>query len=207
MFYAGKRAFTLIELLIVVAILAVLAAIAVPNLMEAQTSSKTSNVVAGMRAVRTAIESYMVDWGEYPPNRTDHDQVMHMDGMMRMAFVPTTLTSPIAYIEVIPLDVFKPKIMHDHVHSYMYLSPLNVSEMARQDYRARVEERDVATTPVPRYALFSAGPDQKYGAMMMLTGMETPPQYMMMYPPSRSPVQYDPTNGTLSTGDIVRFAD
>jgi prepilin-type N-terminal cleavage/methylation domain-containing protein len=140
MFYGSKRAFTLIELLITVAILAVLAAIAVPNLMEAQTRSKVSNVVAGMRAVRTAVESYMVDWGEYPPNRSDNDQVMHMDGMMRMTFVPTTLTSPIAYIDVIPLDVFKPKIMHDHVHSYMYLSPMNVPEAVRQDYRARVEE-------------------------------------------------------------------
>jgi hypothetical protein len=60
---------------------------------------------------------------------------------------------------------------------------------------------------VPRYALFSAGPDQMYGAMMMLTEMGPPPEYMMMYPPTRTPVQYDPTNGTLSAGDIVRFAD
>src|SRR5690349_15764472 len=60
------RAFTLIELLIVVAIIAILAAIAVPNFLEAQTRSKVSRTKADMRSVTTAIESYAVDNNKYP---------------------------------------------------------------------------------------------------------------------------------------------
>lgn len=202
-----RKAFTLIELLIVVAIIAVLAAIAVPNFMEAQVRAKTSAALSDMRTIKTALEAYQVDYAEYPPNRTDNDQVMHMDGMMRLAFVPTTLTTPIAYLPMIPLDPFKPKIMHDHVHAFGYVSPLNVPEMSRQNYRALVEERNPMTTPAPKYALFSPGPDQEFGAMMMMTDMGPPPTYMMMVPMGRSPVQYDPTNGTLSAGDLVRFND
>jgi prepilin-type N-terminal cleavage/methylation domain-containing protein len=61
-----KHAFTLIELLIVVAIIAILAAIAVPNFLEAQIRSKVSRAQADMRSLATAIESYRVDNNSYP---------------------------------------------------------------------------------------------------------------------------------------------
>ena len=61
-----KTAFTLIELLIVVAIIGILAAIAVPNFMNAQVRSKVSRVQADMRTIATALESYHISFGNYP---------------------------------------------------------------------------------------------------------------------------------------------
>jgi len=61
-----RKGFTLIELLIVVAIIAILALIAVPNFLEAQTRSKVSRCKADMRSLATGMESYVLDWNQYP---------------------------------------------------------------------------------------------------------------------------------------------
>ncbi len=63
-----KKAFTLIELLIVVAIIAILAAIAVPNFLEAQTRAKISRVQSDQRTYATALETYYIDNNSYPPH-------------------------------------------------------------------------------------------------------------------------------------------
>ena len=56
-----KQAFTLIELLIVVAIISILAGLALVNFLEAQTRAKLSRALADMASEATALESYRVD--------------------------------------------------------------------------------------------------------------------------------------------------
>ena len=60
-----ERSFTLIELLIVVAIIAILAAIAVPNFLEAQMRAKVSRLMSDMRQVAWAMDAYRVDYNDH----------------------------------------------------------------------------------------------------------------------------------------------
>ena len=60
-----REGFTLIELMIVVAIIGILAAIAIPNFLRFQLRSKTGEAKANLAAIRTAEEGYFSEYGVY----------------------------------------------------------------------------------------------------------------------------------------------
>ncbi len=57
----GRRGFTLIEIMIVVLIIAVLLAIAIPNFMKARDTSRTKACVANLRQIDTGKVQYAMD--------------------------------------------------------------------------------------------------------------------------------------------------
>jgi prepilin-type N-terminal cleavage/methylation domain-containing protein len=61
-----RRGFTLIELMVVIAIIIILAAIAIPNYLNMTARAKKSRVASDMNAMATALEAYKTDWGFYP---------------------------------------------------------------------------------------------------------------------------------------------
>jgi type IV pilus assembly protein PilA len=60
-----RGGFTLIELMIVVAIIGILAAIAIPNFLKFQLRSKTGESKTNLAALRTAEEGYFAEYGVY----------------------------------------------------------------------------------------------------------------------------------------------
>jgi prepilin-type N-terminal cleavage/methylation domain-containing protein len=208
-----KKAFTLIELLIVVAIIAILAAIAVPNFLEAQTRSKVSRAKSDMRTVATGLEAYAVDNNSRYPSDCGNGAG---GGIYRAYARPPQsqaepkanftigfeLTTPVAYLTSLgPLkDPFQSTRVIAITSIYtgrdflaMINTRLRASKSTAAQYWADVDDR------VGAWALWSAGPD-KY--LNNLAG-GTDYSQLAVIPRCRN---YDATNGTISNGDIYRTA-
>jgi type II secretion system protein G len=186
-----RAAFTLIELLIVVAIIAILAAIAVPNFLEAQTRSKVSRALADMRSIATAIESYHVDNSTYPVDGDDiqgANPFVDFDAMLRLKAV----TSPVAYMTRLPYDPFNPTkpegLNPTDPHNFFFPGdpPYTYTYNTWGAYFEDPFQGQPANGGRPdNYTLSSLGPTQRFDSQA-----------------TASRVYYDPTNGTVSAGDI-----
>ncbi|HOL92935.1 MAG TPA: prepilin-type N-terminal cleavage/methylation domain-containing protein [bacterium] len=93
-----SSSFTLIELLIVVAIIGILAAIAVPNFLNAQTRAKITRSYTDMGALHTALDMYFLDRNDFP--RSNYVERYPTRPFRR-------LTTPVAYMSSFPSDPFR----------------------------------------------------------------------------------------------------
>ena len=69
--YSRRSGFTLVELLIVIIVIAVLAAIAIPKFVNSSERSKESSLHADLKLVRDAVELYHNDTTAYPSTLAD----------------------------------------------------------------------------------------------------------------------------------------
>ncbi|MEI7633787.1 MAG: prepilin-type N-terminal cleavage/methylation domain-containing protein [bacterium] len=205
----GKRAsgFTLVELLIVAAIIAILAAIATPNFLLAQTRSKVARAKADLRAIASGVEMYRSDQNRYPPART------YCAGMQANQdehnILPPELTSPVPYLSNRYCDVFNGGGREGR--RYKYIAPGFGWSNEVQTILALWIPRDFPldggpSTDIPyfdeqsapaKWALWSVGP---IGPMSFwdsdASHLPVPPR-----------TWYDPTNGTMSAGVVTRLSN
>ena len=62
-FFKNKKGFTLVELVVVIAILGILAGIAIPRFMDATATARGAKIVADMRTIDSAIMMYTAQTG------------------------------------------------------------------------------------------------------------------------------------------------
>lgn len=67
---SNEKGFTLIELMVVIVIIGILVAIALPNFMGATDRAKVANTKANMHTGQTMMETYAIDWGGLYPDST-----------------------------------------------------------------------------------------------------------------------------------------
>ena len=62
----GEKGFTLVELMIVVAIIGILAAIAIPQFTKYRARAQNSAALSDLRNTKTDLEGYYAEWTVYP---------------------------------------------------------------------------------------------------------------------------------------------
>ena len=216
-----KGAFTLIELLIVVAIIAILAAIAVPNFLEAQVRAKVSRAKSDMRSIATAIESYSVDWNRVPLGSHEAGRwVPQFYGMPNDNQADlwnwAKLTTPIAYMTSVPHDPFalqgtiarrgalRNTFQYSSHYHYTSVVPLTGQGNAMPAQWKPATARGVhwlMASPGPSKRLFG-DPNRGKSLVACSAGILGWPEVgnQIRYPN----LIYDSSNGTVSFGYLIR---
>lgn len=213
-----KKAFTLIELLIVVAIIAILAAIAVPNFLEAQVRAKVSRAKSDFRAIATGLEAYQIDNRAYPKNNAKSWALSFGSPLATMVPTLERLTTPVAYMNsgASYTDPFEGKAQYYGANLLQVetiqdvVSEVGAEKGALPGKVYRYVSRGSKDTTIWNqpgdtqraiwYNLESCGPDQHYHRIgsALNNASEASGRAVM------AKTLYDPTNGTISRGSIWR---
>lgn len=187
----SRNSFTLIELLIVVAIIGVLAAIAVPNFLNAQIRAKISKAESELNVFATANEMYRLDHGNYYPHTNGH-----------FAWQNKYLTTPIAYVASVPKDPFQDKLRPTDAITTLTFYEYHKDPIWNEVYK----QMGFSTGEIPYKERHLQCPENikriEAGRPNSYEMWSLGPNYQLDFP-SGYFIYYQASNGTTSVGDIV----
>jgi prepilin-type N-terminal cleavage/methylation domain-containing protein len=205
-----RRAFTLLELLVVSAIILILSGIAVVHFQAAQVRAKISASKANLRTLSDALSAYHVDWNSYPAptalTATDPYGVF-------AAGVLGALTTPVPYVGS--------AAFHDPFGQLlMQTAQVTVASSALDPPVPVNEQRSLFYFNYPYFSWLTGDAALKCnGFCAASVGPDTRDSLIVYYPfpasltssagyygiRSIQDTVYDPTNGTTSGGDLAAF--
>jgi type II secretion system protein G len=107
---AKKSGFTLVEILIVVVILGILAAIVIPQFTDASTEAKTSSLASNLQMLRAQIELYKIQHNDNPPSGVGSTFVNQMTTFSSVAGATNASETAVycfgPYMRDIPVEPF-----------------------------------------------------------------------------------------------------
>lgn len=186
-FQKSNAAFTLIELLIVVAIIGILAAIAVPNFLNAQVRAKIANAEASERAFANSNMLYRLDNGVFMPHFGEHPNWQNK-----------FLTTPVSYMSSTaqlkdPFQIVNGDLQTQYwAHGELHQDPVRNHPQLVTQYFLKVDgwEQPLKNNPKEAYVVISAGPDHAFS--LFQNGKFGHPLYQA-------------SNGLNSFGDVVKL--
>ena len=184
-----EDSFALVELLIVIAIIIIITAIAVPNLISANIKAKVKGIKSEMGSIAIALEDYRLDQGAYPdepPSGYDPDVIAQPN----IAFDD--------YDDAIGLgELIFPEGASDPVYLYRIPGdPFNASGEEEWNGTTGAHNKHYCyfTSEAKYWALVSYGPDKDLDVTTYSQAKAAADNGTNLY---------DPDNGITSSGDIV----
>lgn len=208
------RGFSISELLILITIIAILAAIAVPNYMEAHVATDVAQAKSDLHTLVEGLEAYRLDNVDYPRMNSLNCCTLPpgFPGDYRSSETLERLTTPIAYLNTpYPFsDPFEPRAYYygPTLQSWIVADgSVKIAASKQYFYTARGNQHngywnDKESTQT-WFLLESSGPDRSHNSIWyMINAMPKP---TLIDQAKLGKVMYDPTNGTISRGSIWNY--
>ena len=154
----ARQGFTLVEILIVVVILGILAAIVIPQFTSASEDARASSLVSQLQTIRSQLELYQIQHnGEYPADlATDWDEMTIADAQGRGPYLQQTPRNPFgpdgdgsvtAVQSLADLDAHNATDWNYHPATGQIKANLNISAQQATDRNLNFSEADVNFAP------------------------------------------------------------
>jgi len=203
--HVKESAFTLIELLIVLAIFGILTSIAIPNVVQMKTRATVAATKENISNLANASQLFAIDTGSFPSSSA-YDSKIDL----------TVLTKKNRYISKIDyLDPFQRPTLSDQIET-TFISPFLGNSPENQNHGfVYVNYQNFLSSDIPKYhgiGIYSIGPDRNdswlslYPLPANSRDLIRRKMLQVYGDTALSPITvYNPSNGIISEGDFGAF--